>query len=648
MAGGSDLRAGGAWIEFSARMKPLEQALEKINGRMKSFTANASSMVSGGVTKAFVGLNLAIGGAKKGYELLIQTAQRMKDTGTQEQREAIAKVEVAVTSLKDAFFGLMEGVVEKMSGPTATAIEKVTTVLTALQSIVSGLQDKFDKVFSAIGQGTSKFGELWNTYVNKIIDKSPTLAKAAADALHAQGERAMEGWQKDNSLLDELDQINDKVNRSADDIKRANDIVAQLNSRWGDVGLSVDQVTGKISGMEEAQKKVLELQNKARIAQLQAEKLANERQQKALQTANQNAVQKAGPSTLGVLGGWAANTAGVLAGNSYKSMVEIGEERNQGAFEKAQEEIAQNKAEQKALSAQNDAIDAEIAAIEAGQSWNEAAGKEATAAKKTPVGSNTKAGSMTDRYAGMTNAEAEVAKLNEQYAQMLQERIAQFREHGYSEEEANKLATEEFAADRKATDEKIAKIREEAAKKEAEILSSSAISKDAEDANKSDLQKELESIEQRYIDTRKQVIDQLISMGKTEEEATKLADEHLAAERFATDKLKQLAIRRDQQEKAAQQAEELQKQAEEAKKQEIADARAYVDEIEKGLAASERTYTSSGTFSAFDQIDAQNIAAESLNVEKQQLAEQKKLVDRMREMIDLYEQTDTTSTAVFA
>lgn len=646
----SDIKAGGAYLEITARTQALQNGLARAEKLLANFATTGKNMVAGGVTRAFIGLNLALGAARKGYEKLISTAQKMKETGTEEERERIARVEAAVTSLSDAFTKLFSYAVDKLSGPTADALEKVNTLFTALQSIVSGLQDKFDKVFSAIGQGTSKFGELWSTYVNKVIDKSPTLAKAAADALHAQGEKAMEGWQRDNTLLDELDQINDKVNRSADDIKRANDIVAQLNSRWGDVGLSVDQVTGRIEGMGEAQKRVLELQNKARIAQLQAEKLANERQQKALQTANQNAVQKAGPGTIGVLGGWAWNTvkSPFSSSASYKHMTEIAEDQNQGAFERAQEQIAANKAEQNALSAQNDAIDAEIAAIEAGSNWYDEAGRSATDQKKTPVGSNTKAGSMTDKYAGLTNAEAEVAKLNEQYAAMLQERVAQFREHGYSEEEANKLATEEFAEDRKATDEKIARIREEAAKKEADILSANAMSQEVEDANKSDLQKELDSIEQRYIDARKSMIDQLVGLGKSEEEATKLADEHMAAERLATDKLKQLAIRRDQEEQASKRAEEIAKQAEEAKKQEIEDARRYVDEIEQGLKASERSYSSSGgTFSAFDQIDTYNVAAESLNIEKQQLGEQKKLVERMRELIDLYEQSDTT-TAVFA
>lgn len=649
MPSSNDIKAGGAWLEFSADYSKLRDAIVAIDGRLKTFTARASSVVSRGMTKAFIGLGVAVMGAKKGYEALNATMAKMRDTGTAEQKEAVAKLDRAVNSLKESFTNLLTATIEKSAQPAAKAIERIQTAIAAVKSILQQLQERFSNVFSAIGQGTSKFGELWDKWVNKAIESSPTLAKAAADSLQAAGKKAMEGWQADNTLLDQLDQINDKVNRSSEDIAKANSIVAQLNSRWGDVGLSVDQVTGKIEGMGEAQKRILDLQNKARIAQLEAEKAANLQQQKALEAANRRTMENAGPGATKVFGSYLWNTVkSPFTDATYKSAVEIGEGLNQGAFEEARRKVEETRAEQAALKAQSESLDAQLEALRAGQNWYEEAGVEATKDTKTPVGSNTKAGSMVDKYAGLSPAEQEIAKLNDQYASLLQERVEQFRQHGYSEEEATKLATEEFANDRKAVDERTAQIRTEAAKKEAEILTSTDISKDAADVNKSELDKELEAIEERYITARKDMIDQLMSLGRTEEEAAKMADEHLAAERVAADKLKAVAIRRDAQEKAAKRAEELQRQAEAAKAAEIAEARAYVDEIERGLEQSERSYSSSGgTFSAFDEIDSYNIAAESLNTEKAQLQEQKKMVERMRELIDLYEQTDTT-TAVFA
>lgn len=658
----NDVKAGGAWIEVTGDNKKLRAELDKSDGLVKRFVQTSSATMStlgknigASAAKSFLALNLAVGAASKAMSSFGRAVgdamQRLRDSGTDEQRESMARLDAVVTSVKEKFMSFLADSVGKLSGPATQSIEKLTQAWNTFKSIIESVAAKFDGVFNAIRSAAQKISDVWDNLVNKAIERSPMLAKAATDALRKSGEDAMGSWAKDNSLLEELDRINDKQVKTSEEIAKANEIVAQLKSRWGDVGIEVDQVTGQIKGLDEAQQKMMAAQNKARIAQLKLEQLSLQTQLKAIAAENQRTMQKAGPGTMSILGGWLKNTAGVVAGGEYKSMVEIGEEKNQGAFEAARAVVDATKATTQALQEQSDALGEQIKAMEEGQqNWNEQAGRAATEeAKKTPVGTNTKAGSMADKYAGMTNAEAEVARLNDQYAKMLADRIEEIRKHGYSEEEATEIATKEFAEDRKAVDAKIAKIREEAAKKEAEILEGGAsILKEAADVNKSDLDKELESIEQRYIDARKQMIDQLVSLGKSEEEAARMADEHMAAERTATDKLKQIAIRRDAQEKAAKQAEEIQKQAEEAKKAEIEQARAYVDEIEKGLQASERTYTSSGgTFSAFDQLDTYNVAAESLNVEKQQLAEQKKLVDRMREMIDAYEAADTTA-AVFA
>lgn len=680
MASASDVKAGGAWVEITAKSDLLDKALTKADNAVKAFANKSQTMMTGfgkglgtSMTKSFLAVSVAVEGAKKAFEIfggaVARAMENLRSNGTDEQRLAIAKLDLAVESIIKSFNRFTDTAVVAASGPVSDAINGMQLAWEGCKSVLSNLAGVWDKTagafvsggqkiaewwdtltkkFSAIEKLSTNVSRLWDKYINHPLEQSPILAKAAGDALHAAGERAMDGWDNDRKLLDELDQIDDKVNKSADDIKRANTIVAQLQSRWGDVGLSVDQVTGKVNGLGEAQKRVLELQNKARIAQLKLEKQNIETQRKAIENDNQQTMANAGPGAAKIFGKWALNKAGWVIGRDQKSMGEIAEETNQRQFDKARAKVDATKTQTDALDAKEAAIDAKIAALEGGQNWDEAAGRE-TKSETTPVGTNTKAGSMVDKYGGLSSSEAQIAKLNDDYAAMLRDRIAEFRQHGYSEEQATQMATDEFAADRKAVDEKIAKIREDAAKKEAEILEGGgSILKDAEDSGKSELELELESIEQRYIDARKSMIDQLIQLGKTEEEAAQLADENLKAERDATDKLKELAIQRDKQAQAEKEAEEMQKQAAEAKKAEIEEARAYVDEIEKGINASERSYGSSGgTFSAFDQLDTQNVAAETLNIEKQQLKEQKDMVARMRELIDLYESTDTTS-AVFA
>lgn len=650
-----DIEAGSAWVEVSARTGKLEQALAKADKTIRGFSDQAKRQMSAlggqitaGFGKSLLGVTVALGAAKKAFDSLGSAAGRAMDNlrtaGTDEQKEAMARLDQAVQSLRTTFMDMVESVVGKVAGPVATAIEKMQSLWDGIGSIIDQLKQRFSGFLEVVSKVANSVSELWDRGVNAVISRSPTLAKAASDALVAAGERAMDSWSADNALFAELDRINDKVNKTADDIARENAIVAQLKSRWGDVGLSVDQVTGSVNGLGKAQKKVIELQNQSRIAQLKAQNAAIEAQKAAISYQNQQTMQNAGPSTAGVLGRWAANTVGVLAGGDYKSMNEIAEGAN--GFDEARRQVQINNQQVAALDAQTKANEDQIAAIEAGQSWQEAAGREGEEAKKQPVGTNTRAGSLVERQKTM---QSEIEAAEQAYQALVTQRIEELRERGYSEEEAAKIAEEEHKADKEATEAKIEAIKKSYSDRESDILAGGAdITKRAEDLDKSDLEKELDSIEQQYIDARKKMIEGLVSLGHTQDEAEQMADEHLKAERAATDRLKEEAIQREAAAKAQEEAEEIARQAAEAKKAEIEAARAYVDDIEAGLNASERQYSSSGgTFSAFDELDTRNIAAESLDVEKQQLKQQKDMVERMRELIDLYEQTDTTS-AVFA
>ena len=700
----SDIKAGGAYLEITAQTQPMEAAFTKAEKTVESFTVKAKTKLTS-MLKGFslatagwtVGLQTALNAAKKAWEMLSRTVvaslDRMRNGGTDQQKAAVAQLDAAMTGLKRAIYDLIDSAVLNNLDHIVEKIDELTAGFEVFKRTLVNFHapiERANKVMDYFLRGTNLIYWLWkNPILRWSFDKLVTtplknsvpVLKAAADAMETLNSKKLEGWSKDNQAIYELDAINDKVNKSAEDIKRANKIVDDLKSKWGDVGIRVDQVTGKITGLGQAQQKIIDAQNKARINQLVNEAMATQ--------------------------------------------------KVQAAMEQDKDVTAEEK---EAVRLRLEAIKAEIAALESGKAWWDAANKQMRTVEKQPVGTNTRAGSMIDKYDGLTNSEKEVAKLYDQYYTMLRERIEQLRAAGYDEAEANQIAVNEFSGDWEAVNKKAVKIRNDAADKEYKILQEGGkdLVEDAYSIGQTDLQKEIAALDKRYLDARKQMIDQLVAMGRTEAEAAQMADQYLAEERqavialkqeaidraakqeediltsggegirkaaetaemtdlerelynleqdyidvrkemirqlvdlgrseeeaaemadaylveekAATEKLKQLAIQRDQQAKAEKEAAELKKQMEEAKKQEIEDARAYVEEIEKGLKASEHTYTSSGTFSAFDQLDQYNVATESLNVEKQQLSEQKKLVEKMKEMIDLYEQTDTI-TAVFA
>lgn len=84
-------------------------------------------------------------------------------------------------------------------------------------------------------------------------------------ATHQEQNRA------DNALMSELEELNNKTNKSAQEMARAEQICSRLNERYGDLGLSVNKATGEIKGLTDAQKKMNEAQKQMKITDVKAE-----------------------------------------------------------------------------------------------------------------------------------------------------------------------------------------------------------------------------------------------------------------------------------------------------------------------------------------------------------------------------------------
>jgi hypothetical protein len=93
-------------------------------------------------------------------------------------------------------------------------------------------------------------------------------------ATHQEQNRA------DNALMSELEELNNKTNKSAQEMARAEQICSRLNERYGDLGLSVNKATGEIKGLTDAQKKMNDAQREMKIADVKEEIRALEEQDK--------------------------------------------------------------------------------------------------------------------------------------------------------------------------------------------------------------------------------------------------------------------------------------------------------------------------------------------------------------------------------
>ena len=98
--------------------------------------------------------------------------------------------------------------------------------------------------------------------------------KAVAEFTHeaeSQTQTHREQADANNALMQRLEELNAKQNKSAEEMAEAEAICQRLNSAYGDLGLTVDKTTGSINGLTDAQKKMAAAQKAQKIADIKNE-----------------------------------------------------------------------------------------------------------------------------------------------------------------------------------------------------------------------------------------------------------------------------------------------------------------------------------------------------------------------------------------
>jgi hypothetical protein len=75
----------------------------------------------------------------------------------------------------------------------------------------------------------------------------------------------------DQLTMERLQQLHQQQSRSNEETQEARDLIDQLQKRYGDLGLSIDEATGRIVGMTEAQQRLNAAMRDAAVAEVEAE-----------------------------------------------------------------------------------------------------------------------------------------------------------------------------------------------------------------------------------------------------------------------------------------------------------------------------------------------------------------------------------------
>lgn len=166
---------------------------------------------------------------------------------------------------------------------------KAGRLISSMSAEAGGAFGKLGSIIGAVASGpvvalTAALGALVAAGVD-ILDrmtlsaeeyaKKLDIAAQAADKNRAAVEKQVA---EDAGYIERLQQLADKEVLSNAAKAEAATLIKNLTSRYGDLGISIDEVTGKITGMDEAQKKFQERQKQQRMQALQEQMNATRRQ----------------------------------------------------------------------------------------------------------------------------------------------------------------------------------------------------------------------------------------------------------------------------------------------------------------------------------------------------------------------------------
>ena len=214
--------------------------------------------------------------------MAIETSFTIKQVSVEEAlRQAEAKVEASAKR--------MDSSLAKGGGGASDAVKQVTQGLEGVNKlggkaggVLKEMVEGFASMLNPISLATAAVGllvaglkKMYDSYREKMEQIRKTAEWTLAQAQES-GKGVETRQDRDAGYLRRLEEINDKeVVDNATKLEAVR-IINLLTTQYGDLGLSIDEATGKIMGLTEAQKKQNALMREERWASLEAEYSASE------------------------------------------------------------------------------------------------------------------------------------------------------------------------------------------------------------------------------------------------------------------------------------------------------------------------------------------------------------------------------------
>lgn len=256
-----------------------------------------------------LGLTLDEAAIQEGVKLTDAT-NRMKQSFASVQNQIISGLAPSMTAFFNQLASIAASITSVVSkcpvfvsnlGKLTMAFLAVAGVLKTLPVILTAITaHPFVAVIAGLAVGLSA--------LNSALSSTDKEFQAVSNSMSQQRERTDELIAADKQRIErlkELQRISEEGALNNEEVEEATTLVGELTSKYGDLGIEIDETTGKISGMTNATKKLHEQMTAQRKGALEKEKIELNANIESVQTQIDN-IKNRKYSVLGILFGASA------------------------------------------------------------------------------------------------------------------------------------------------------------------------------------------------------------------------------------------------------------------------------------------------------------------------------------------------------
>ena len=142
-----------------------------------------------------------------------------------------------------------------------------TKALSQVKNFAKGMVSIWTGIVVAVELAATTF-KYFFTNLTESIDKMTTRGQNAIKTAQKNLKAVEQRTKASNELIDKLEKLNSLQTINTDEQRLAQAVIAKLTKEYGDLGITLDQTTGKYKGLYEARMKIDQLDRKAQITAL--------------------------------------------------------------------------------------------------------------------------------------------------------------------------------------------------------------------------------------------------------------------------------------------------------------------------------------------------------------------------------------------